>query len=68
MRLLPAVFSMVFLFSGCGKTPESQTARKIGEQPKQTIDKVTADVNKAMQKGVERRQGAEQQQEAEKKE
>jgi len=59
---------MAFMFSGCSKLPESETAKKMGAQPKQIIDKVTADVNKAMQKAMEQRQGAEQQQEAEKKE
>lgn len=59
---------MIFLLSACSKTPESEIAKKIGEQPKQIVDKVTSDVNKAMQKGMEQRQGAEQRQEAEKKE
>ena len=57
-RLLFAV-GVIFLISGCGKTPESEAARKIGEQPKQIIDKVTTDVGKAMQKEAERQQGAE---------
>ncbi|MEK6246328.1 MAG: hypothetical protein AABM33_17730 [Pseudomonadota bacterium] len=59
MKLLPFAFSAAFLFSGCSKTPESETAKKIGEQPKQVIDKVTSDVNKAMQKGAEQRLEAE---------
>ena len=50
---------MVPLFSACSKTPESETAKKIGEQPKQILDKVTTDVNKAMQKETERQQSAE---------
>ena len=46
--------------AGCGdKVPESAASRKLGEQPKQIIDKVTVDVNKAMQKDLERRQEAE---------
>jgi hypothetical protein len=46
--------------AGCGdKVPESAAARKIGEQPKQIIDKVTGDVNKALQKDAEQRQEAE---------
>ena len=52
-------FLTVFLLSACSKTPESETAKKIGEQPKQILDKVTSDVNKAMQKGAEQRQEAE---------
>jgi hypothetical protein len=59
MRNILFAFLMVFLISGCGKTPESETARKIGGQPKQIVDKVTADVSKAMQKGAEQRQEAE---------
>ncbi len=59
MRFLPFIFLTVFLYSGCNKTPESETARKIGEQPRQIIDKATADVGKAMQKGTEQRQEAE---------
>ena len=59
MRVSPFVFLAVFLLSGCSKTPESQTAKKIGEQPKQILDKVTTDVNKAMQKETERQQSAE---------
>jgi PBP1b-binding outer membrane lipoprotein LpoB len=56
VRVLPSVFLAVFLFSGCSKTPESETAKKIGEQPKQIVDKVGADVNKAMQKEAQRQQ------------
>jgi hypothetical protein len=43
----------------CSKTPESEAAKKIGEQPKQIIDKAAADVNKALQKGAEARREAE---------
>ena len=57
MRILFLV--LVFSFAGCGKTPESETAKKIGAQPKQIIDQVTTDVNKALQKDAERRQEAE---------
>ena len=59
MRALPFTLSMVFLFAGCSKIPESETAKKVGEQPKQILDKVETDVNKAMQKGMEQRQDAE---------
>ena len=49
-----------FLLGGCGdKVPQSSAAQKIGEQPKQVVDKVTTDVNKALQKGAEARQEAE---------
>ena len=56
MRVLPLACLIVVLISGCS---ESETAKKIGEQPKQIVDKVTTDVSKAMQKGVEQRQEAE---------
>jgi outer membrane murein-binding lipoprotein Lpp len=50
----------VFFLAGCGdKVPESQTSKKIGEQPKQIVDKVTSDVNKALQTGTAARQEAE---------
>ena len=54
-------FFLVFLamISACTKTPESETAKKIGEQPKQIIDKASADVNKALQTGTAARQEAE---------
>jgi hypothetical protein len=53
------VFAFVALsLISCTKTPESETSKKIGEQPKQIIDKVTTDVNKALQKGTEVRQEA----------
>ncbi len=59
MRVLPFVLFSVLLVSGCNKLPESETAKQVGAQPKQIINKVTDDVNKALQKGVERRQEAE---------
>lgn len=68
MKITILLVALIFVLSGCSKTPESQTAVEIGKQPKQIIDKVTADVNKAMQRGAEQRQDAEQRQEAEKKE
>ena len=52
-------FLIVLFISGCSKTPESESAKKIGEQPKQLVDKVTGDVNKAMQKEEQRQQEAE---------
>ena len=58
MRLLGVILVFLFVIS-CSKTPESQTAKQIGAQPKQIVGKVTTDVNKALQKGVEARQEAE---------
>jgi PBP1b-binding outer membrane lipoprotein LpoB len=68
MKITILLVALIFVLSGCSKTPESHTAVDFGKQPKQVIDKVTADVNKAMQRGAEQRQDAEQRQEAEKKE
>jgi len=59
MRSFIFSFLIVLFISGCSKTPESETAKKIGEQPKQLVDKVTSDVNKAMQKEEQRQQEAE---------
>jgi Prokaryotic lipoprotein-attachment site len=54
------ILVVVAALAGCGnKVPESAAARKVGEQPKQIIDKVTVDVNKAIQKDLEQRQEAE---------
>ena len=59
-RKIEFLLVVAFTLAGCGdKVPESAAARKIGEQPKQLIDKVTGDVNKALQKDAERRQEAE---------
>jgi len=59
-RRIDLVFAVAVALAGCGdKLPESAAAKKIGEQPKQIIDKVTSDVNKAMQKETERQQSAE---------
>jgi len=51
MRLSPlcVLASACLLLSACGKTPE-----QIGQQPKQTLDKVQSDVEKAMKKEAER--------------
>ena len=54
-----AAFAVLLFAASCSKTPESETARKIGEQPKQIVDKAAADVNKALQTGTAARQEAE---------
>jgi PBP1b-binding outer membrane lipoprotein LpoB len=59
MRSFVFSFLIVLFISGCSKTPESETAKKIGEQPKQLVDKVTSDVNKAMQTEAQRQREAE---------
>ena len=47
------------MFSACNKLPESETAKQVGAQPKQIIDKVSGDTAKAMQQAAERQQSAE---------
>ena len=59
MKTVCFAFLAVFLLAACGKTPESETAKKVGEQPKQLVDKVTSDVNTALQKDAQQRQEAE---------
>ena len=40
------------LLAACGdKVPESEAARRLGQQPKKIVDRATADVGKAMQQG-----------------
>jgi outer membrane lipoprotein-sorting protein len=48
MRYL--LLSLVLVLSGCTE----EQSRAIGQQPKKTVDRVTSDVNKAMQQGSER--------------
>ncbi len=59
MRFFLFSFLTALFISGCSKTPESETAKKIGEQPKQLVDKAASDVGKAMQKEEQRQQEAE---------
>jgi PBP1b-binding outer membrane lipoprotein LpoB len=60
MRAFIALLLGAFVLSGCGKgkTPESETAVEVGKKPKQTLDKVQGDVEKAMKKEAERAQDA----------
>jgi len=40
------------LLAACGdKVPESEAARRLGQQPKKIVDRVTTDVGKAMRRG-----------------
>ena len=42
----------VLLLAACGdKVPESEAARRIGQQPKKTVDSVSSKVNDLMQQG-----------------
>ena len=43
--------------AGCG---ESESAKRLGAQPKQTVDKVTTDLNRNLQQGAERTRDAEE--------
>ena len=52
-------FILVLIFSACNKLPEVETAKQVGAQPKQIIDKVSGDTAKAMQQAAERQQSAE---------
>jgi hypothetical protein len=54
LALLVAAATVLTCTSCGNKTPESAAAKKLGDQPKQTVDKVTNDVTKAMQKETER--------------
>ena len=42
-------FALVVSLSGCDFSAEKEASKRVGDRPKQTIDKVTTDVNKAMQ-------------------
>ena len=59
MRIV-AMLLVTILVSACSKIPESEEAKKVGNIPKQTIDKATTDVNKAIQQGAERTREADQ--------
>jgi hypothetical protein len=42
--------SLIFLLAAC----TDEQSRSLGQQPKKTIDRVSTDVNKAMQQGADR--------------
>ncbi|MGQ0509852.1 MAG: hypothetical protein ACT4P9_04500 [Betaproteobacteria bacterium] len=61
-RIAASVGAAVFalFLHGCGdKVPQSEAAKSVGEHPKQVLNKVEADVNKALQQGIGQRQQAE---------
>ena len=63
-RLRTNLFIAAVFLAACGdKVPESEAAKRLGQQPKQTIDRVTTNVGKAMQQG----QGSERLKEDEQK-
>ena len=52
MSILPrtSLLAALALAAACGdKVPQSEAAKKVGDQPKQIIDKAATDVGKAMQ-------------------
>ncbi len=57
-------FTALLLLAACGdKVPESEAARRIGQQPKKTVDSVSSKVGNLMQQG----QGSERLKEEEQK-
>ena len=54
MRWLLGMAAAILL-SGCGdKVPQSEAAKKVGDQPKQVIDRVAQDAAKVLQQGADR--------------
>jgi hypothetical protein len=52
LRRIEALLVVALLLAACGdKVPESEAARRLGQQPKQIVDRVTTNVGKAMQQG-----------------
>ena len=63
-RRIEALLVVALLLAACGdKVPESETAKRLGQQPKKLVDRVTTDVGSAMQQG----QGSERLKEEEQK-
>ena len=57
---ITAVGAALALLAACGdKVPESKAAKDIGNIPKQTIDKATSGVDKAMTQDTDRLKDAE---------
>ncbi len=55
MRRLVTGIAVLCLLAACGdKAPQSEAAKKIGNIPKQTVDKASAGVNDALKQGAER--------------
>lgn len=55
--ILPTILA-ASLFACDGKTPQSESARKAGDAPKQTVDKVVNEANKAIEQGEARTRDA----------
>ena len=51
-RRIEALLVVALLLAACGdKVPESEAAKRLGQQPKKLVDRVTTDASKAMQQG-----------------
>ena len=51
-RKISALALVCLLLAACGdKVPESEAAKRIGQQPKKTIDSVSSKVGNLMQQG-----------------
>jgi len=54
---LPSILAVALL--ACeAKTPQSENARKVGDAPKQTVDRVVNEANKAIEQGEARTRDA----------
>ena len=54
MRWLLGMAAAIVL-SGCGdKVPQSEAAKKVGDQPKQVVDRAAQDAAKVLQQGADR--------------
>ena len=62
MRTSAALLSILLaVLTGCGdRTPESAASKEVGAAPKQAMDKVVNEANRAVQKGAERMRDADQ--------
>lgn len=59
---LPAVLVLVAVLAACGDhVPESEAAKELGKQPKQTLDAVKDKVNAAGEQDKARNEGADTQ-------
>ena len=54
MRWLLGMAAAILL-SGCGdKVPQSEAAKKVGDQPKQVVDRAAQDAARVLQQGADR--------------
>jgi len=63
MRIVFAVL-LLACAAGCNKIPESEAAKKVGNIPKQTIDRAQSNLDSALKQGTERNNEAEKKEEA----